>query len=661
MHRRSISTATALAVLFSSAALVAGTAGPASADSAKLLPVSSVGEVVVDSAHQRVFISDPQSGRIVATDYAGTVLTSVGALPGVNGLALNAAQDRLYAAVPGSDAIVALDPQTVTETGRYATGADTDPMTLAVTGDKVWFGYGTGGNGDIGSLDVSGAEPVVALDQDDAYGWYRAPLLAAAPGATDRIAAADTQGSPGVLRVYDVTSGEATPAASTRASGRVADAAFTPDGSKIITASPGGTHTVWQSSDLTEAGAYNTGAHYANSVAVGADGTVAAGTSSWYDPDVHVFLPGSTSPVRRYEFPNTGTSSGGDTLVEGALAWEPGGARLFAVSINSQGARTLRTFTDPTKSVPKITLTAPTTAARAKPLTVKGKVTATVPLPAGTPLTVTRIDLESPAGKVIAPAKVDSTGAFAFTDIPPAGGKVTYRVAYAGGATHTATAAAVAVQVSRLATSLTLNRNASVWAYGADVSFTAHLGTTYKNRVVEIWADPYGADKPKRLVKRGTVNSSGNLSVVLDMTRDTAVTAVFAGDARYAPKAVKSTAYAKVNVSTTPSRHYKTGQIGTTTYYYYRKSTDVIATTSMTYYTGRKQRLQIQVYYNGTWYDGGSEFFALNSYGKSTVNLGASGTSGLRARIRSSYIDTSSGDNVNYTTHGTWKYLYFTN
>jgi hypothetical protein len=36
---RSISTATALAVLFGSAALAVGVAGPAAADSAKILPV----------------------------------------------------------------------------------------------------------------------------------------------------------------------------------------------------------------------------------------------------------------------------------------------------------------------------------------------------------------------------------------------------------------------------------------------------------------------------------------------------------------------------------------------------------------------------------------------------------------------------------------------
>ncbi|MEV3989586.1 WD40 repeat domain-containing protein [Streptomyces sp. NPDC049837] len=660
MHRRSTSTATALAVLFSSAALVASTAGTAAADSAKTLPLSSVGDMVVDGAHQRVFLSDPQQGKIIATDYSGTVLATVSALPGVEGLALNAASDRLYAAVPGSDAIVALDPATVTVTGRFPTGTGTDPRSLAVTGDKVWFGYGPSGEGDIGSLDVAGAEPVVTLDQAQASGWYSAPLLTVAPGAPGTLAAADREGSGGALRVYDVTSGRADQTAAAGASGRIADAAFTPDGSRIITATPGGTHTVWQTSDLSQAGAYETNTHYANGVAVAADGTVAAGTMSWYDPDLHVFLPGGTSPVRRYDFPNTGTHSGADTLAEGALAWDPTGSRLFAVSGNSEGVHTLRTFTDSTKSVPTVTVTAPATAARAKPLTVTGKVSATVALPAGTPLTVTRFDVETPAGKALAPAKTDASGAFSFTDTPPAGGTVTYKVSYAGSATHAAATASTKVQVSRAAVSLTLTGNGTVHGQGADVKFTARLGTTYKNRVVEIWTDPYGADAPKRLLKRGTVDANGNLSVVVDMTRDTTVTAVFAGDARYAPKTVKSTAYAKVRIATTLSGHYKTGTISGIGHHYYRKSVSPVVTTTMSYYAGRKQRLELQVYYDGQWY-GSTEYFALSTSGVSRVSLGAPGESGIRARVRSSYIDPSSGDSANYTTHGGWKYLYFTN
>ncbi|WP_333770688.1 hypothetical protein [Streptomyces sp. IBSBF 2435] len=47
--------------------------------------------------------------------------------------------------------------------------------------------------------------------------------------------------------------------------------------------------------------------------------------------------------------------------------------------------------------------------------------------------------------------------------------------------------------------------------------------------------------------------------------------------------------------------------------------------------------------------------------GKSAVDLGRPGQSGIRARVRSSYINGSSGDTVNSTTYGAWKYICFTN
>ncbi|WP_284116739.1 hypothetical protein [Streptomyces fragilis] len=79
------------------------------------------------------------------------------------------------------------------------------------------------------------------------------------------------------------------------------------------------------------------------------------------------------------------------------------------------------------------------------------------------------------------------------------------------------------------------------------------------------------------------------------------------------------------------------------------------------YSPGRSTRYDLQVYYDGKWYSGASQYFELSSTGKVTVNLGAAGEAGIKARVRSNYINSSSGDNVNSTTYGSWKYLYFTN
>jgi hypothetical protein len=93
------------------------------------------------------------------------------------------------------------------------------------------------------------------------------------------------------------------------------------------------------------------------------------------------------------------------------------------------------------------------------------------------------------------------------------------------------------------------------------------------------------------------------------MTRDTDVTAVFKGDARYAPKTVKSTAYARVKISTAVSKYYKTATIGSTSYYWFHKSTAPLLTTTMTYYKGPKQRFDLQVYSGGTWHSDDPQYF----------------------------------------------------
>ncbi|WP_286260136.1 Ig-like domain repeat protein [Streptomyces graminofaciens] len=663
MRVRALPAATALAVLFGSAALAVGTAAPAVADTSTPLPVQSSGDIVVDGVHQRVFVSDPTGGQVVATDYAGKVVGSVPSLPGAKGLELSPDSGTLYAAVPGDDAIVAIDTATVTEAERYPTGEGTDPQYPAWAGGKLWFGYGGAAQGNLGSLDVSGADPVVTLKQDG--GWYAAPTLTSTPGAPNTLAAGIEGVSPISVAVYDVSSGTAKRTASgpntdEYTASNLRDLALTPDGSHLVVASGAPYfHQVYRTSDLTPDGKYPTDS-YPNAVEIAPDGTVAAGIDGAYSPDVWVYEPGAATAEHIYDFTNTADGTGAGSLAAGALAWAPDESHLFAVVALGTGGYALRDLNDVVQSPTSLTVNAPATATRAKELTVTGKLTSDAAFPSGATLTVTRTDLEFAAGKALAPVTVAADGTYSFKDTPPNGGPVTYTVSYAGDTTHESASAYDTVEVSRTATSLTLNKNGTTYAYGADVTFTAHLGTTYKNREVEIWADPYGSDKPNRLVKSGNVNSSGNLSVTLDLTRDTKLTAKFAGDLRSAPTSVTSRVYTKVQVSTTPSRHYKTKYAWNHTYYYFRKSVDPLFTTKMTYYPGREYRVEVQAYYGDAWHSGDKDYFELESDGVGAIELTGTPSTGVRFRLRSSYIDTDSGDNVNTTTHSSWKYFTFT-
>ncbi|MGW2716274.1 YncE family protein [Streptomyces sp. NPDC001492] len=660
---RALTAATALAVLFGSTALALTSAAPALADSSTLLPVTSTGDVVVDGVHQRVFISDPKSGKVVATDYSGTVVGTIESLPGVRGLELSADSATLYAAVEDADAIVAIDTATATEAHRYPTGAGTQPEYPALAGGRLWFGYRNGGSANIGSLDLSGTDPVVTLHQDTDKTWNDAPILGSSPGAPNTVVAGTSGQSPNELAVFDVSSGSATRTAyawDPGSSSDLSDLAVTPDGKDVVTASGAPyKQQVFKLSDLSDDGSYTSNA-YPNAVDIAPNGAVAGGTFSWYDPDVHIFEPGISAPVRQYDFPNTGNSSGADTLADSGLAWAPDASKLFAVSYNDSDVYALRVLDNPAKADTTLTASAPATAPRAQALSVTGKLTSDASFPPGTTVSVRRTDDESPSGKPLGTATVGADGSYSFADTPPAGGQVTYTVGYAGDDYHASATATSKVNVTKTATALTLDNNGKVYSYNTQVKFTAHLGTTYKNRTVEIYADPYGGDKPSKLVKSGAVDSSGNLSVSLYLTRDTKLTATFTGDTRYAPATVTSTVGARVRVSTALSGYYTSRTAWNQTYRYFHKSKDPVFDTTMTPYPNRKYRVEVQGYHDGAWRGTDSEYLVLGSGGQDTLELTGTPPTGVRFRIRSSYIDTTSGDNVNSTTYGTWKYFIFT-
>jgi hypothetical protein len=583
---------------------------------------------------------------------------AVGGVTGVSDLAVSDDGSTVYAAAPEIHEIWAIDASSLDVKARYTVSTNYGPRHVAFSGGKVWFSYGDQWDGDIGSVDpsvdpASGTDPVTLGQfptEGTSVGIWGQALLDTDPSQPGILAVGETGLSTDSMAVLDVSSGKPALVAwhfgDYSLNNGIGDIDLVPGGTQVLV--NGKDRDAYADGKFKAAGSYPNG----QLADIASDGLVAQVNGT----KILTYQPGATLPLHTYD---EGTSRTAD------LAWAPDDSRIFALigTDVENGGYTLKALTDPALNNPTLTVNAPTSATRAAKLTVTGKLTATVPLPAGAQLQVTRVDLDSPSGKALPAVTVKSDGTYSFSDTPPAGGTVTYKVTYAGDATHSAVTATDKVDVSRASTSLSLNNNGKVYAYGTDVKFTAHLGTTYKNRTVEIWANPYGGDKPNKPVRTGTVDSHGNLSATLDMTRDTDVTAVFKGDARYKPKTVKSTAYAKVKNSTVVSKYYKKAEIGSTPYYWFHKSTDPLLTTTMSYYPGRKQRVDLQVYYAGKWYtaDNSPQYFKLASNGTSAVSLGAPGKSGVKVRMRSSYINNYSGDNVNTTTYGSWKYLYFSN
>ncbi|SEG49564.1 hypothetical protein SAMN05216223_105491 [Actinacidiphila yanglinensis] len=647
MRTRSSSIATATAVLLGSVALGFGVAAPASATSAPAVTVTSDGGVVADGPLDRVFVGDTTAGTVYAADRNGTKLGALTGIPGVTGLAVSTDGSTLYAAASTSHEIVAIDAATLAVEARYPVDTTKGPTYVAFAGDRLWFSYGDQWDASLGSIDSAGT---VTLGQAPKFLLWNPEALSANPAEPNLLTALTEGSSPCTVTVFDVSSGTPQTVSSVSPySGPVEiaeDVDLIPGGGLLLD----GTYRMsYTQNSWTQTGAYpNTAAETGD---VSADGMVAQVESG----TVRIYRPDGTQPIHSY-------ATNAQTV---DAVWAPDDSRVYALEGASNGnmgtptSWTLKVLTDPTLNVPTVSVKAPTSAPRAKKLTVTGRISATVPLPAGVKLKVTRTDLDSPKGKALATVTTGSGGTFSFPDTPPAGGTVTYTVAYAGDATHTAAGTSAKVAVSRTAPKLTVGNNGKHFSYGTKTTYTVHLGSEYKNRTVAIYGDPYGTDQGKRLLKSGTVNSSGNLSVSVTLYRNWTFSAVYAGDDRTAPKTVTTHEYTYAHVSSALSKQYRTGKIGSTTYAYYHKKTAPVLTTTMNSHKGRKARLDLQVYSGGAWYTSDSEYFALASDGKVAVNLGAPGRT-LRARIRAVYVANSSGDNVNATTYGSWKYMDFT-
>jgi len=654
VRTRTLPSAAALAVLFSSAALAASAPALAAGDAS----LKSVGDLIVDATHQRIYVSDPTSGHIGLADFTGRLTASVADLPGVDGLAMSPDNKLVYAAVPGKHEIVAIDVDNANKVTTYPAGDTVEPRSVAVAAGKIWFGYTVAGKGNIGSLDLTGATPVVALDQD-ANAWAAAPKLASTPGSPNLLAAADSTAAG--LSVFDLTTGKANRTArNDTGNGPTKDLAFAADGKSVITAGAGNAHTIWQTSDLKSIGSYPSAAG-ANAIAVAANGTVAAGAEVTDGPAIYVFKPGTTKSVRQLGLANADDTT--DTLATAGLAWDPTGRNLFAATRNTDGEYGLRVIADATKSVAALTVSVPGTAPRAKALTVTGKLTGDPALAAGTPLSVARIDAESPTGKSLGTKKLGAKGVFSFSDTPLAGGKVTYKVTYKGDANHTAVTKTATVKVNMDATTLSITGGGKTYAYGTKAPFTVRLGKSFKNRTVEVWADPAGTDKPKTLVSKGKVNASGVYTARYSMTRNTAITAVFAGDTRTAAKSAKVSAAARAKVVTTISGAYRKAKIGSDLYYFIHSDHAMSINTTMSMYPGREFLPAVQADAGNGWVSGpAASFIPLASDGtfRDPIKANADIPQGIHLRFRASYIKGHKGDNVNATTNGNWVYFVYT-
>jgi sugar lactone lactonase YvrE len=459
MRLKQVSLVAALSVVVGLTTATVGTV--AYADDVAALPLSGYAHLVVDRAHRHVFISQGAgSTGILVTDLSGTPVTTLADEHGADGLALSPDGGTLYAALPDGGAIVAIDTATLVETARWSTGAGTSPVSVAVAGGRVWYGYAAAGKGGIGSIDPSAPAPA-ATPQPALSQWTTAPLLAT---GGDVLAAEEPQGSLSHVATFGVASGTASPKADILVHGGTATGlAVTGDGKRLLLAAPQQLALrAYRSTDLAAAdpAAYFTGGSGSapGSVAVDTDGTVAVAGAS----GVHLYAGTNNLAENHLTLPS------GDVAPDG-LEWGADGTTLYAVTEDPSGAYRLNVLDAPKLTDTELALRPPQYAVPTERYTVGGSLSTRGLLPAGAALEVTR------DGAALPGVTLGADGTFTFTDVQQDEGAYTYQVAYPGDATHRPATASLTVHVAKLPTGVVGTDIAS--ANPGSVVFTGHLSS----------------------------------------------------------------------------------------------------------------------------------------------------------------------------------------
>lgn len=640
--------------------------GPLAATSAQAatsttLPITSFYQIVADTAHGHLFISQgtkSAGSQILVTNLAGQQVATIDGQDGVTGIALSPDGKTLYAADAFSHAVTAIDTATLQQAASYPLGDGNTPADVAVQSGKVWVSYDTGtvGESAIGDIDLSATSPAFQT-QAAMGGWYAAPQLAADPQDTGVLVAVEPGMSPASVASYNVATDPATvtaPSTSLQNCDNEQDVAVAPGGAQFVLACGAPyDHYRYRTADLSVAGFYPT-SPYPNAVAIDADGTVAAGTQNDpSDPDLYVFNSDAGTPLNTFSL-----NSSGDDLMPRGLAWAADGSQVFAVLQDSAGTGYgLQVISEPAFTQSALSLTGPSTASLARSVKLTGKLTFSTGTPAaGTPISAVR-SIPGGTSKTFS-LSTAANGSYSLTDTPPGPGRYTYTASYGGSTTVAPATTSFAVNVTRIPTSLSVTTKSATFTYKPTVPVTAHLGKTHTNRTVSIYAQPFGRTT-RTLVKTGRVNSSGNVTVRYAAAHSTTFSAVFSGDADYAARTVTRVIYVRARVSESLTGQYRRTRVHGRTYWLFHRHGTLRAHAIVAPdKSGQCVTFDVQEYYRGTWHpSAASGCVHLSRASKASAAFGLTRADvGFRYRIRVDYT-RSSKDTTNRNNVSAWRYL----
>ncbi|MFH8607923.1 Ig-like domain repeat protein [Streptomyces sp. NPDC018029] len=493
--------AAVVAALGSAGLVAAGTPAAHAAtasDEVVKLPISSYSAIAVDSAHERVYVSDNNRGNwdnkgvIAVYDFEGHLVSKMTTDTRVSGLALSADGNTLYTGERAR--IVTYDATTLKPTVVSNAYEETCGREVAVTGDKAWWTTQSGSY-------VSDC-PETRSDLDGLVGgvhgrtgWNAKGRLAleAAPGDTKRffmgqepsstekdpfLAAFDAEGDNPVrdaVRRFGDSEG--------KGALRLKDLAVSADGKRVAVADAAYGTRLLNAGDLSDAGTpYQALPEGATSSAVAfsgdgkyvARGAAAAGSTA----DLLVQPADPADGVTPFEFAFEGPLDG-DRVVPRGLDWSKDGKRLFAVTANAAGHEYWLHIIQPPAAQydSRFTGTLGTTPSKpvvGEPLGIRGRLELDGPAPAE-PVKVAAVRKDADGTQEVAAAKVAADGSFTVLDVPDRLGEATYTLRFLGDVTHRpAEDVTVTVDVAKAPTAVELTAPAEATRAGG-VEITGRL------------------------------------------------------------------------------------------------------------------------------------------------------------------------------------------
>jgi hypothetical protein len=578
-------------------------------------------DMVVDGAHDHVFVSSgPGENSVAVLDYLGSLVVTL-SIDGASGMAL--VGTKLFVAAADADNIAVVDttttPPTVIET--LSIGTFTHPESIAYVADTLWFTTGTCGTTvQQAHIDTDGTN----LSSAVTLSASTCPRYATSPADANLLLMFDEGVNPTTLYEYDMSTGPptlVTSAVNPDGSGNADDAAFAPAGASFFTASE--TQSAFaqvKTSDLTAIRAYPAESP-ANAVDVTATsgGRLAGGSDS--GQSVWVYDIGTSTATNSFDLP------GDDAVVARGVAWSDDGALLFVVAHRTPSSPVRFYALDPLAAGSALTLSAtpghPTVGDRIR---LAGTLTFDDgPVTGLETILITRTD--AAGTHKVGQAYVGGDGSYHLHDTARVGGQATYEASFDGSDHHKASTASDTVAVNKLASHVSIKVSDRAVTFGHAVRVTGHLGPGTQSRVLELFAKPDGGHQT--LVRKAKVDRHGNLSASVRPGRDTTFIAHFDGDLKH--RSAQDSAVTRVRVVLNAKLTKFVATSGK--YKIYRGGTNAPCQVHVSpNHAGYYVHVTLQGYVSGHWKVFDIDAFQLNA--KSNVAFYMYGTSNVNFRVK---------------------------